>query len=153
MMMGGNVKQNGYFTVEAALILPVVLWIFLFLIYQMLFQYDRCLMEQDIGIIALRGSMLQQEKKELLTSIQNEYGKINQHQYVMLSRDEPHFIVSGGKITVEGGGSLMASLPPFIHLAIPSGLWKTESSFTNNRINPVLFIRTCQKVAGAWNSF
>jgi hypothetical protein len=152
-MMGGNVKQNGYFTVEAALVLPVVLWIFLFLIYQMLFQYDRCLMEQDIGIVALRGSMMQQENKELLWFLQKEYREINQYQYVMFSNDEPHFIVTGGKLTVEGAGSLMASLPPLIHPAIPSGFWKTESSFTNNRINPVLFIRTCQKASEALNSF
>ena len=43
-------EQNAYFTVEAALIIPLVLGILVFLIFIMFYQYDRCLLEQDIGI-------------------------------------------------------------------------------------------------------
>lgn len=49
-------KKNAYFTVEAALVLPIVIAALLFVIYMMLFQYDRCLLEQDMGAIALWGS-------------------------------------------------------------------------------------------------
>ena len=51
--------RNAYFTVEAALVLPVVIGAILFVIYMMLFQYDRCLLEQDIGGIALWGSIVE----------------------------------------------------------------------------------------------
>jgi hypothetical protein len=147
------VKQNGYFTVEAAFILPIVLWIYLFLIYQMLFQYNRCLMEQDMGTIALRGSLKTENNQVLLTELQDIYGTINQNKYVMFAPKKPHFIVSGDSITVEGDGSLLASLPPVINPEIPDGLWHAEVIYKNNRLNPVLFIRTCQKVTKAWRSF
>jgi len=52
-------NRNAYFTVEAALVLPVVIGAILFVIYMMLFQYDRCLLEQDIGGIALWGSIVE----------------------------------------------------------------------------------------------
>lgn len=41
--------MKGYFTVETSLILPMVLAVQVFLIYAMLRQYDRCLLEQDMG--------------------------------------------------------------------------------------------------------
>jgi hypothetical protein len=147
------VKQNGYFTVEAALILPIVLWVFLFLIYQMLFQYNRCLLEQDTGMIALRGSVMPLEHTDLLKAVQKEYGSINQNKYVMFRQEEPHFTVTGGAITVETGGYLPASLPPIIRPQIPDSIWRTEVTFHNDRTNPVLFIRSCQKAIDAWNSF
>ena len=50
-------ERNAYFTVEAALVLPLVTGAILFVIYTMLFQYDRCLLEQDIGALALWGSL------------------------------------------------------------------------------------------------
>lgn len=43
--------MKGYFTVETSLILPMVLAVQVFLIYAMLRQYDRCLLEQDMGIL------------------------------------------------------------------------------------------------------
>lgn len=51
-------KKNAYFTVEAALVLPIVIAALLFVIYMMLFQYDRCLLEQDMGAIALWGALV-----------------------------------------------------------------------------------------------
>jgi hypothetical protein len=147
------VKQNGYFTVEAALILPIVLWVFLFLIYQMLFQYDRCLLEQNTGMVALRGSVMPQEQTDLLTTLQKEYESINQNKYVMFRQEEPHFTVNGDTLTVETGGYFSASLPPIIYPQTTASLWRAEVTFKNNRINPVLFIRSCQKAIDAWNSF
>ena len=63
----GNIKKwesemyckNAYFTVEAALVVPVVMGTMLFVIYMLLFQYNRCLMEQDIGAMVIWGSNME----------------------------------------------------------------------------------------------
>ena len=59
-------EPTAYFTVEAAMVFPIVLSTVLFIIYTMFFQYDRCLLEQDIGVIALRGAAMQINDKEIL---------------------------------------------------------------------------------------
>ena len=40
-------RVSAYMTVEAALIIPIVMGSILFVVYMMLFQYNRCLLEQD----------------------------------------------------------------------------------------------------------
>lgn len=40
---------RAYFTVEAAVLYPVVLGVVLLMMYLLFFQYDRCLLEQDMG--------------------------------------------------------------------------------------------------------
>ena len=45
-------------TLEASLIMPLVLYVCIFIIYAGFYQYDRCIMQQDIYRAALRGSSL-----------------------------------------------------------------------------------------------
>lgn len=49
-------KVSGYFTVEAALLLPVTIMIIVFMIFLSFYCYDRCILEQCAYAAALRGS-------------------------------------------------------------------------------------------------
>lgn len=49
-------KEAGYFTVEAALLLPFVIMIMVFMIFLSFYCYDRCILEQCAYAAALRGS-------------------------------------------------------------------------------------------------
>ncbi|MBQ6787267.1 MAG: pilus assembly protein [Lachnospiraceae bacterium] len=49
-------KMSGYFTVEAALLLPFVIMIIVFMIFLSFYCYDRCILEQCAYAAALRGS-------------------------------------------------------------------------------------------------
>lgn len=49
-------KQAGYFTVEAALILPFAMMTIVFMIFLSFYCYDRCILEQCAYAAALRGS-------------------------------------------------------------------------------------------------
>ena len=57
-------KKDAYFTVEAAMVFPFVMGAVLFTIFMFIFQYDRCLMEQDIGMLVLYASNLSMEDGE-----------------------------------------------------------------------------------------
>ena len=59
-------KENAYMTVEAALLFPFLTGAILFVVYMLLFQYDRCLLEQDMGALALWGSLAQATEAETL---------------------------------------------------------------------------------------
>lgn len=48
-------KCNGYFTIEAAFILPIVLFIYLAIIFSAMFLYCRCVISQDEFLLGMRG--------------------------------------------------------------------------------------------------
>lgn len=47
-------KYNGYFTIEASFILPVVLFLYLLIILSALFLYCRCAISQDNFLLGMR---------------------------------------------------------------------------------------------------
>lgn len=49
-------KTDGYFTVEAALLLPFIMMVIVFMIFLSFYSYDRCVLEQCAYAAALRGS-------------------------------------------------------------------------------------------------
>ena len=49
-------RENGYFTVEASLIFPIVLLFTVMMIFLAFYSYDRCVLEQSAYEAALRGT-------------------------------------------------------------------------------------------------
>lgn len=50
-------ETDGYFTVEAALVMPVVLSIIVMILYLSFYLYDRCIMAQDLYLLSYRQSI------------------------------------------------------------------------------------------------
>lgn len=59
MMKQNEIYEDGYMTVEAALLFPIIFTIIIQLLYLGFFMYDRCLLENSAYIAALRGSRIQ----------------------------------------------------------------------------------------------
>jgi hypothetical protein len=53
----GRFSEEAYFTVEAALVMPVVLVIIVMIIYMSFYLYDRCVMQQDCCVLSYRQSI------------------------------------------------------------------------------------------------
>ena len=54
---GRRKEADAYFTVEAAVIVPIVLFLFVMIIYMSFYLYDRCVMTQDFYILSYRQSL------------------------------------------------------------------------------------------------
>lgn len=63
-----NKKWNGYLTVEAAFVMPVVLFLYLTFIICGFYLYNRCVISQDGYLMAFRGSHF--------TDFEADYGEI-----------------------------------------------------------------------------
>lgn len=59
---------KGYFTIEASLILPIVLFLYLMIILAALFMYCRCAISQDTFLLGMRA--------ERFTYGESEYGEV-----------------------------------------------------------------------------
>ena len=59
-------RIKAYFTVEAALILPLIIGTIVYIICFLLFWYNRCVMEQEIAVYAVKGAQSRIEEPEQL---------------------------------------------------------------------------------------
>jgi len=142
--------MKGYFTVEAALVFPLAIGIYLFLIYGMLYQYDRCLLEQDIGIMALRGTIMQSDdKKQAMADIYNQI-TINTDKYIFLIPEIVAFRMEKGKVTAIGEGN--ATTTGLWLRSENNDVWSVKKEVTNKMISPMLFLRTCRKATDILNN-
>ena len=119
-------NYKAYFTVEAAVLYPIVLGVIVLMTYLLFFQYDRCLLEQDMGRAAVRsGSRWMQKKEEL-----------NRQLQVKLEMNQ---------VTVEQTGRLPY---PFSEIAEVPRYWSAKAAFQVKRNNPVEILRNSQRYRG-----
>lgn len=141
-----NRQVKGYFTVEAALLFPFVTGVILLVIYLWFFQYDRCLLELDTGILSLRGSVLYTEqKKNIMEKLERESDRLSVEKYIAWEKGPFKVKLEKDKVYAKGEGEVVF---PFKGLAFWNGgsLWKIEAACENHIINPALFLRTCRKI-------
>lgn len=140
-------KTGAYFTVEAALVLPIVLAVILYTVYLLFFQYDRCLLEQNTGKLALRGCTLQIADGEELVRELTIQAREEDDRYIAWKQGNARIVIKGDLVSVKGSGRLIF---PFRGLMPLSGgsTWSGECIYENNRIFPVRFIRNCRKIMG-----
>lgn len=139
-------KTGGYFSVEAALVMPIVLATIAFVMYLLLFTYDRCLSEQDVGMVAFRGAVAGEDNEARMDAMKQCYGEIYQDKYFAWDWGTPDFSAGRGKVSVHQRGSMKTLFPD---LGIPeTSLWNTEIRYRNEICNPVAFVRTLRKLTG-----
>ncbi|HBA50343.1 MAG TPA: hypothetical protein DCZ91_21625 [Lachnospiraceae bacterium] len=138
-------KENAYMTVEAAMIFPVVTGAIFFVIYMLLFQYDRCLLEQDTGAMALWGSLVQAPDTEMLEAkVQERVAGVYKEKYMMWRFTAMDASLDKNKFSAKGAGSVFF---PFGGLNFWGGgnVWSAQAAHSYSRLAPVTFIRTCHK--------
>lgn len=125
--------MKGYFTVEAACVLPMILGIYVFLIYAMFYQYDRCLAEQEAVVAAM------EEKFEAASGEQG---------YLAWQTDAKNITIEKGRTKVLIEGSVAV---PFAALRqwITGEGWKVKAVFDTNRAEPTTWIRNIKKIMEA----
>lgn len=145
-------KRRGckaYFTVEATLVLPLVISAILLDIYLFCFQYDRCLMEQDMGSLILWCSELRLENagtsNEQGEKIQNRAGEIYRDKYVAWELTTVDVQLEKNRISVVGQGQLTFPVPGW-NLWNDINLWKAEVTYESRNVSPVFYIRQLRKL-------
>ncbi len=135
-------STDGYMTIEATLIMPIVLYVCIFAIYTGFYWYDRCLIKQDIYRAALKGSSIyRQSNQESYNAAFEAMEELTDKKYIAVDWDYD--------ITVQGNVSVLATgriEMPFSGLIKLTGeeYWKIQEKVESKCINPVIFIRMCR---------
>lgn len=96
--------KDGYMTVEASVIMPLVMGCYLFLLLVAMYQYDRCLLEQRTAQMLLRGVTGAADSGQQMEIMRRYWTSIGQKDYLWLRPDDPYLTVRGNYATVQAGG-------------------------------------------------
>lgn len=137
-------KGNAYLTVEAALVLPMLMGMIFFIIYMLLFQYDRCLMEQDLGAMALWGSSVEESDTKTLDEMARErMAALYRDKYRAWRFMDLQLLLKENRFTAKGSGQLAFPVSG-LNFWSSSNIWSTEVLYEYRRLSPVTFIRLCR---------
>lgn len=126
------------------LVIGVILW----LVYLMIYQYDRCLADQDMGALALKGCTLQAgDKKALMGQLETYASQLDQEKYIAWEQEKIEIELKENKVRVGQAGRLLFPFAGIGGQDEETG-WETESIFENRRVSPVAFLRTYRKITG-----
>ncbi len=139
-------ERNAYFTVEATLVLPIVMGVILIMIYLWLYQYDRCIMEQDMGRLALWGcETIAQGNENMAGMIEDKLAEVDGEIYIGWQCEEQKATLDKNVFTAKAGGTLTM---PFAMLN-GENVWGAEAAYSFDRIDRVSFVRLCNRLANA----
>ncbi len=135
---------KAYFTVEAAVLYPIILGTIVLMTYLLFFQYDRCLLEQDMGKAVVRGgSRWMQKKEELNRRLEEKEMFFDTEKYIAWESELPVWKLEKNQVTVEQTGRMPY---PFSSIAGVPGYWSTKATFQVKRNNPVEILRNYQRL-------
>ena len=123
--------MKAYFTVEAACVLPMMLGVYVFLIYGIFYRYDRCLLEQDTALMVMEES-------------ENLSGR-SADRYLAFQWKERDVSLQMGTLTAAAAGRVVVPFGNMEKWAEEQG-WQLEVTFKKWEIEPTSWIRLYQKV-------
>lgn len=130
-------RTEGYLTVEAALLLPLVIGVIVYVIYFQLFWYNRCLMDQETAMTAVRAVQVDSADME---TVQQEIMKWREgfltDRYVGWEKEKSVLTTRLNELSVSEKGSLK----------LPNILWSAETTFDVSGVNASVFLRSCRKI-------
>ena len=125
--------MKAYFTVEAACVLPLVFGVYIFLIYGMFYQYDRCLLEQDVALQVLKEQWEEPQQTGEL------------EQYLAFELIENVVKTEKNVVAAQARGNMIVPFPR-ISLWTKSEKWSMEASFLSRKGRPAEWIRLSHKI-------
>lgn len=139
---------EAYFTVEATLIIPMVLVIFVLLIYLSFYLYDRCLIAQDAYILCFRSSILKEEPDKaqaVLAGKQRQYGS----KYFAIKNNTSSAAENGKWIEMSGEMKIFPSVFQN-HFLMPSKQWQINFKAKAKETDPVKGFRRFSRLQELW---
>ena len=137
-------ESDAYFTVEAAILYPIILSVILLMTYLLLFRYDRCLLEQDIGkATVLSGSKWTLTKEQLNDYMQKKALHFDEEKYIAWENEDPLWNLEKNDVILEKAGRLRY---PIAGMGTQEIYWSAKASFQVDRISPVFWLRRSRNV-------
>ena len=140
-------RFRGYMTVEASIIVPVVLFVFAALIYFSSYLYTRCVLSQDCYVLAFRAVSNNEEryKDDLGAYVMDRSAKVAGGKYYGSSSPAFRAVVRGKKIEVWGSTIVRHAVVEKAFKGLGSG-WEIEIKQAATKREYARHIRTVNRI-------
>lgn len=139
-------NKNAFFSLEAAMIVPLAISAILLAVGLFVFQYDRCLLEQDVAMQTVKAvSAEAKSNEELEDKIRQQAAGLYRDKYVAWDMILLDIKIKRGMIEAAGKGTFRFPLPGW-NLWNENNIWSAGAGYKAHRISPVTFIRNCRKI-------
>lgn len=139
--------QKAYMTVEASLIMPMILGGIIFTIYLGIYLYDVCYIKQAVYVAALRGSCMKNgSSQDIEYYTKQQLEQLLSKQILAKRKMQSKVNVSISKVLVQVDMDISMPFAEFISPIIKT--WSIESEAEACRGNPVEIIRNVRKING-----
>lgn len=129
-------------TVEAGFVIPMVIFLFVFLIYASFYLYDKCVLFQDSYTVCFRGS-IQKEEGGALTYINAHMKEQFGGKYFGTGGVRGSVRKEGQEVVVSGICQVGAPFGYFLVMPGKSG-WNIQTEAKARIMNPTKMIRKCR---------
>lgn len=146
-----NKELSGYFTIEAAFLMPVFICVIALLCYLGFYMCNRVLLLQDVYTAGLRGSLRQDLTNEETAAYTLQQSKGSASKYYAVRHIDRQVQVTGRKISVafECEMQIPALVLTWENGKLINKKWIIKEKKSVDRTNPTTFIRVCRKVEKA----
>jgi hypothetical protein len=139
-------KYAGYFTIEAVLILPIVLFIIIFLIHLSFFQYNRCMLDEETIVMMLRGSNTRDAEKQKMSDEWKQNGQlIRRKKLFLIFNIETGLEIEGRKLHIWTEGAMKPIYQENITEDYLKNIWRISSERWVELYDPSGFLMECRK--------
>lgn len=139
-------KREAYLTVEAAMLIPMVLCLYVMLIYTAFYLYDRCLFRQDASLLCFRESIRREEGAPAVNPEQIRQNEKRQFgtKYFAVSRIQTQATKDGKKAVYQGSASV---LPTSFggYFMMPKKIWTLTFQASARKTDPPWSIRSFRR--------
>ena len=144
----GSGRENAYMTVEAAFLMPMVLCLFVIVIYTDFYLYDRCVFQQDAYILCLRESIYKEKgaPKADVSRIKNNESAQFGTKYFAVSELETNAYVKGKTAVFEGTAEVLPAVFGNFFL-MPKSIWNANFHAEKRKADPSWNIRSMRRKA------
>ena len=132
---------NGYMTVEATMVFPLVLSVCVISVFLGIYVYNRCVMQQDAYRVAREAVQLPfADYEEKYNAAWDRMEYLLEDKYILLNFD--YSITVGRDVTVEVSGMMKG--PKTVGELTGRRWYCVEEQVQMKQSTPALFIRTCR---------
>lgn len=140
-------NSKGMITIEACILIPMVLMISLLIIWLGFFLYNRTLFMECAGIAAIKGSqMAEADNEEISAAVRERAGELLQQKTIGMEDVVIEVTVDYGSVTVGIRGSMQVPGVIFLTDIYRNNRWHLQVEQTTERLRNCTILRTIERI-------
>ncbi len=138
-------RKKGSYTIEAALLMPLIIGVMIFIIYLAYYTHDRAILQKSAYIAALRGSQIRTGDQEAFAVASENADLLIQDHLLGSWTIQKQVLLDTDTVTVIYTGSMKIPGGILLDRILKRDIWQVSKNAYAYRIDEPAFIRTIRK--------